>query len=469
MKKILSLVLALILVFSLLPMAAFADEEAASATDLAKVKIYYGSKKSFTLTLNATSGPAYVVANEDGTYGKWTEAEAPADKFMKLEYVAGTPSVVKATMQNFVVDGSDAGASAYTAHTITFLGSAVYNVELEVIGENAMTQTKSSSLKFDNEGTITIFGTGTLSLTQTAAAYSSIRGTYGDLTIKDITLNMTTEPGESNNSAHHCIFMAKGSVTLENVKGTSYSRGGDMIRLGLTDKEAGGDGKGRSSITTDETRTITIKNCELKHTSRTGGMCVAASAAKISGSTLTLTKNSSSGRQIFVPAPVFEGDFSAIAGLAKNADKLDKLKVYNENKLGSYTYIYAVPGIVELLPTEPEVTVPDVTDPDPIVPDATTPDATEPDATEPTPAPTTPAPTTPAESNPATSAPDATQSAGDSADKTDDANEATNTDNKDGNKNNGLVTVVIIIVVLIVLAGGAVVTLLILKKKGIIK
>ena len=455
MKRALTLVLALLLMISLLPMTVLADEEAASATDLAKVKVYTAKKTSFTLTLKADSGAAYVVVNEDGTYGKWTGEGAPTDKFMKLEYVAGTPSVVKATMQNFVADGSDAGSSAYTAHTITFLGSAVYNVELEVIGENAMTQDKSSSLKFDNEGTITIFGTGTLTLNQTGAAYSAIRGTYGDLTIKDITLNMTTEPGESNNSAHHCIFMAKGSVTLENVKGTSYSRGGDMIRLGLTDKEAGGDGKGRSSITTDETRTITIKNCELKHTARTGGMCVAASAAKISGSTLTLSKNSSSGRKFFVPAPVFEGDFTAVGGLLKNADKPEKLKPYKESQLGNYTYMTVVPYATEEETTEetvPEVVNPDNNNSEGNTPEDTTPENTTPENT--TPENTTPAETKPAETTPATTAPAETEP----VDTTDDAEGG-----------NPLVTVVIIIVVLVVLAGAGVATLFILKKKGIIK
>ena len=325
MKKLLTLVLAMLLVISLLPMAVLADEAAAPATDLAKVKIYTASKKSFTLTLNATSGPAYVAVNEDGTYGKWTEAEAPADKFVKFEYVAGTPAVVKATMQNFNIDGSDAGAAAYTAHTIEFLSGAVYNVELELIGENSMIQTKSASIKFSNEGNNTIFGTGSLSLTQTMSASGAIWGNGGDLTFKDVTLKFAVDPG--NASAHHCIFMATGSVVMENVKIPSSSvRGGSLIYLGTTDKVAGGTGKGRSTPTTDETRTVTIKDCDITATSATGNFVKSASPAKISNSTLKLTKTSSSGKNIFEPAPVFEGDFSAIAGLAKNADKLDKLK-----------------------------------------------------------------------------------------------------------------------------------------------
>ena len=455
MKKVLTLILAALLIISLLPLSVLADEAAPLPTDEAKVKVYYGPKKSFTLTLKADTGAAYIAVNEDGTYGKWTEAEAPADKYVKFEYIAGTPGVAKATFKNFQVDASECGAAAYTAHTIEFLTGAVYNVEIELIGENSMVQTKSASIKCSNEGTISIYGGGSLSLTQTMAASGTFWGNAGDLSIKDVTLSFAVDPG--SNSAHHCIFMAKGSVTMDNVKIPSSSvRGGSLIYLGTTDKEAGGTGKGRSTPTTDVNRTITIKNCDITATSGTGNLTKSASPAKISNSTLKLTKTSSSGKSIFEPAPEFEGDFSAIAGLAKNADKLDKLKEYNANKLGSYTYIYAVPGIVELLPKEPEPTVPEVSVPDETTPEVTQPDETTPDATQPQA--TQPQATQPAESKPAESKPAAT---------TPNATEPADTDAEEGG--NPLMTVVIIIVVLIVLAGGAVVTLIILKKKGIIK
>ena len=156
-------------------------------------------------------------------------------------------------------------------------------------------------------------------------------------------LQVLTDPESTNNSAHHGIFMATGSVTLENMKSNSFARGGSMVYLGTTDKEAG-SGKGRSTPTTDETRTITVKNCNITSTTRTGATFLSAAPAKISGSTLKLTKNSSSGKTIFVPAPQLEGNYTAIAGLAKNADKPDKLKEYAEGKLGSYTYILVTPA-----------------------------------------------------------------------------------------------------------------------------
>lgn len=454
MKKVLTLILAALLIISLLPLSVLADEAAPLATDQAQVKIYFSASKNTTLTLKADTGAVYIVANDDGTYAQWTEAEAPTDKYVKFEYIAGTPGVAKATFKNFKVDSTDAGNKGYTCHTFEFRSGASYNVEIEVTGENSITQTKSASIKCSNEGTISIYGNGSLSLTQNGSASGAFWGNAGDLSIKDVTLNFAVDPG--NNSAHHGIFMAKGSVTIDNVKSTSTIKGGGIIFIGTTDKEAGGTGKGRSTLSTDVNRTITIKNSELTVTSGTGSFCRSAAPAKISNSTLKLTKTSSSGNDIFVPAPTFEGDFTAIAGLAKNAEKLDKLKEYNPNKLGSYTYIYAVPGIVELLPKEPEPTVPDVTVPEETTPEVTQPEETTPDATQPEV--TQPQATQPAESKPAESKPAAT---------TPNATEPADTDAEEGGS--PLMTVVIIIVVLIVLAGGAVVTLLILKKKGIIK
>ena len=443
MKKLLSLVLAALLIVSLLPMSVLADEATPPATDQAQVKVYYGAKKTFTLTLKADTGAAYVVANDDGTYAQWTQAEAPTDKYVKFEYIAGTPGVAKATFKNFKVDSTEAGNGGYTCHTFEFRSGAIYNVEIEVTGENSITQVKSASIKCSNEGTISIYGNGSLSLIQNGAASGAFWGNGGDLTVKDVTLNFAVDPG--SNSAHHGIFMSTGSVTIDNVKSTSTIRGGGIIFIGTTDKEAGGTGKGRSTLSTDANRTITIKNSNITVTAGTGSFCRSAAPAKISNSTLKLTKTSSSGSNIFVPAPAFEGDFTAIAGLAKNAEKLDKLKVYQEGKLGSYTYIYAVPGIVDLLPTEPttEATEPEVTEPEVTVPETTVPETTAPEVTQ-------PATTEPAETTPATTAP---------ADTTNDGEEG----------GNPLVTVVIVIGVLIVLAGGGVAALFILKKKGIIK
>ncbi len=409
----------------------------------AKVKCYYASKKSFTLTINPGT-PAYITGSEDLVLTNWTDKEkAPETNFVKFELVEGEPAVMKVTFNNFVVDCSAAGG--YTCHGIEFQSVPLaYDIEMELIGENTMTHTKSACIKYSNNGSMTITGAGSLTLNLTGAASGALWGNGGDLFIKNTTVNLMVDPGESNNSAHHGIFMAMGNVVLENVKSTSTARGGSMVYIGTTDKEAGGTGKGRSTPSTDVTRTITVKDCDITCTTRTGATFLSAAPAKISGSTLKLTKNSSSGKSIFVPAPEFEGDFTAIAGLAKNAEKLDKLKEYNANKLGSYTYIYAVPGIVDLLPTEPttEATEPEVT-----IPEVTIPEVTEP-VTQPTTEATEPA------TQPATEA------------TTPETTEATTPDVSDGTSSGSPLKVVLIIVlVLIVVTAAALVAILVIRKK----
>ena len=178
----------------------------------------------------------------------------------------------------------------------------------------------------------------------------------------------------------------------------------------------------------------------------------AAAPAKISNTTVTVTKTSSSGRAIFVPAPTFEGDYTVIGGLAKNANNFSKLKVYQPSKIGSYTFIYAVPGIQDLIPTEPTTA--------PTEPPVVTQPATEPTEETLPPVATNPA-TTPNETTPAT-----TPSQAAPVETTPDATEPADTQENGGNP---IVAVMITVLVMVGLAAAAVVVLIILKKKGILK
>ena len=446
MKKILTLVLAALLIISLLPLSVLA-EEAPLPTDQAQVKIDYApEKKSFTLTLKADTGAAYVAVNEDGTYGQWTGAEAPADKYVKYEYIAGEPATVKATFKNFNVDCTDIGNSGSSCYTMIFMeGGAPYNILIELIGDNSIMQSRAACLGLSSKGNATITGSGSLTLSSSAGGDSigSIRFAGEELLIKDTTVNFNLEKaaiGLKNG------ILSRGSVTLDNVKSNSTLFSGCMIFLGT-------GAKTEYMYAEDSKYKVTIKNCDINLVGDTGSLCVGGAKPVISNSTLKLTKRSGGTKAFFVPAPVFEGDATVIAGLSQNADKLDKLKVYKESSLSSYTYIYAVPGIVDLLPTEPEVTEPEVTVPEETTPEETTPETTTPEVT--TPEVTTPQATEPAATEPNATEPNATEP----TDTTDDGEEG----------GNPLVTAAIIIGVLVVLAGGGVAALFILKKKGIIK
>ncbi len=432
MKKALTLVLAVLLLIGLLPMTVMAEEAAPLSTDQAQVQIYYGEKQKFDLTLSADTGAAYITVNESGIPAKWEGAEAPADKFVKFEYVAGEPATVKATFQNYNVDLTEFITKGYVYYAFNFLASdTLYNVEIELIGENSITQSAPACIANSSQGTMTITGPGSLSLKSTGFTNGCIQGYGGDLIIKDTTLNLQVELPEGTNAKHHGIYMNIGSVIMEGAKITSKTRGGSVVWLGDATAKTP-----RATVTTDTERKIILKNCEISAESHSGTHFVSASPAEVSGCTITM-KKTATGKAMFDPAPNFVGDYTAVGGLLKNADNPEKLKPYKPSQMSSYGFMSVVPYIVET--------------------EAPTTEATEPE-TEPTTEATQPVdatlPTTEA-TQPETQAP---------------TTEATQPVDTDGESSGSpLKVVVIIIVVLVVLAGAAVAALFILKKKGIIK
>ena len=455
MKKLLTFVLAALLIVGLLPMAAMAEAPAS-----VKVSIYNGVASDFSLTLN-DGDEVYLVAGEENVdLIKWTEAEAPTDKFVKFTYAADT-GIVKTTYQNLVTDQTEAGG--YTCHG-TWYKAGDYAVEIELIGTNSLTHGVSSCIKFENTGDITISGSGSLELNQSSSAPGTIWcAGGGNLIIKNTNLKFSVNPG-SDSALHHGIFMAKGSVAIEGSKIESLTLGGRLVYLGTTDKEAGGkNGAGRYTLTTDATRTIKIKDSEI--IAKAGKTVFSsASPATIENCTMKLTLSGSSG-PVIEPVPTMVGDYTAIGGLAKNADKPDKLKAFDmgtikSSKLSGYTYVNILNYATEEETTEatvPETTPPEVVTPENNTPENNTPDASTPENTTPennTPENTTPAESKPAETTPATTAPAET----DPVDTNDDAEGGS-----------PLKVVLIVMIVLIVVAGGAFATLFILKKKGIIK
>lgn len=433
MKKLLSFILVLCLLAAVLPISAVAEEA------VPQIRCFNGPSKKFSITPSAT--PSYIVSKEDKTFEKWNGAEAPTDNYVKFEMIAGSPTVVKATFHNFNIDNIAAGG--YTCHSIEFLAAA-YDVEIVLEGENSMIHGNSASIKCSNVGKTTISGSGSMYLEQTDQASAPLWVWDGDLLIKDTTLSLKVYPQGSVNSAHQGILSSSGNVTIENCKIKSDTMGGSLVWMGPKDSR-----NSRQNITDDTNRIITVKNCELEIKVNTGAAFAAAAPAKISNTTVTVTKTSSSGRAIFVPAPTFEGDYTVIGGLAKNANDFSKLKVYQPSKIGSYTFIYAVPGIQDLIPTEPTTA--------PTEPPVVTQPATEP--TEP-PVATNPA-TTPSETTPAT-----TPSQAAPVETTPDATEPADTQENGGNP---IAAVMITVLVMVGLAAAAVVVLIILKKKGILK
>lgn len=454
MKKLFALILALCLIVGLMPMAAMAE-----APEEVKVQFYVAKSTKFTLTLK-DGDVAYVTTDADKLASKWEEADAPTDNFAKLEYKAES-ATLDVTFNNFNADMFDAGG--YTCHGIEFYAGE-YAVNLNLVGQNSLRHGNSANMKLHNDGGITITGAGSLEMIMNGSGCGTIWSTCGDITIKDTTVNFNVDPG--NDSMIHAILSTKSykqdaidrKVTIENSKIDAKLRGGNLVFFGEAQQKD--DVNGRYTMDTKSNCQTFIKNCNIV-SKCTSAIVNTKIPAVISNTTWKATTDNAplfAGEGKSVNAPTIEGDFSAIAGLKKNAEKLDKLKVYEPKKLSSYTYLYMVPGKVDLLPTTEPTTEP-----------------TTAPTTEPTEAPTVEAtqPTT-ADKNDATKP---TTSDKNEATKptTADKNEATkpNTSDKNDKNNtteeksgNPLVTILIILIVLIVIAGGTIGVVFYLRNKN---
>ena len=446
-SRILCALLAVFLFASMLPLTASAADPTVTVgfSNIA-------TEKRFSVDV-APGETKYVTTNDAKEFVAWTDAAAPADKFVKLEYPTDGKATLKVTLKNI---NADCTSTAYKSPCIEFKAGE-YAVEIDVVGENSLTHGNSACIFYEAEKGMTITGSGTLNLNNSMSVDGSIWARGGDLLLKNtkININCTIE----NTSIHSAILSAKGNVNIEGCKITSQTSGGALVFMGTMTEKVG-----RHTMDEATDRFVKIKDSEITHTTKVRGFST-KTPVSISNSTIKMTiTGSTSSSSLFTVAPTFEGEYTAIAGLAKNADKLDKLKVFDAKKLGSYTYFYMVPGVVELLPTtqptEPEATTPNATTPDATTPDATTPDATTPDAT--TPDTTNPENVTPtADNNPGESKPD-------DSNKPDESKPATDTDTtgQDGEKGgNALKVVLIIVIVLLVAAGATVGVLFYLKKK----
>jgi hypothetical protein len=447
MKKILILALALFLIVGLVPMTAMAEATAAD------VRFTNPEKAEFTVSVQP-GATAYVTTNDELKFVEHKEAEAPTDKFVKME-LSADGSTLNVTFKNINVNSCDTG---YKLPAVEFKAGS-YAVVLEVIGDNYIVEQRSVCIKNDNDGGMTITGEGTLNLSMSTsddvkgAADGIIHANGGNLVIQNAKLNLRAYT--TGNSWYHGILAAKGNVSIKNSKIDSEIRsGGQLIFMGL-----GSSDKPRSKLDPDTNRFVTIEDSEIISVANMASF-KSATPISITNSTITGKKtgaNEDADKAIFVPAPEFKGEYTAIAGLLKNADKPEKLKVFEPKKLSSYTYFHMVPGIVELLPTteptEPE-TVP--TEPETVPTEPTT------VPTEPTTVPTQPEAPQPEATQPEATQPKATQP---------EATQPEATQPTDNAEEGGspLKVVVIVIAVLVVLAGGGVAALFILKKKGIIK
>ena len=206
MKKLFALVMTLCLLAGLMAVTATAEATAV------KVMFENNTASDFTLTIEP-GATAYVTSDDAKQFIKWTEADAPTDKYVKLE-LSADGATLNATMKNIDVDSS---GTAYTGHAIEFT-EGDYAVVVTLEGENKIQEHNSACIKNNNAGGMTITGAGKLIMNigtaeETGSASGAIWANGGNTTIKNTTLEATINSPSS--SKHHVIYSAKGSTNLE--------------------------------------------------------------------------------------------------------------------------------------------------------------------------------------------------------------------------------------------------------------
>ena len=473
-SKILCALLALCLFASLLPMTVLAADPDITVSFMNK-----GTKTDveqavpgvlINLTIKPGDAAKYVVVNAEGHMTEHTDAAAPADNYIKLEYPADGTATLKVTLKNVNID-SMCENDAYHRPAIEF-GEGAYSISMELIGANKIIDGRSACIKNNNDGGLTITGTADSSLSlfmgsasSFGAAAATLWANGGDLVIKNTTLNF--EIYTHTTSQHNSILSAKGNVLLEKVTvKNKANNGGQLVFTGLATAD-----DPRHTIDPDASRTVTFKDCDID--SQTKGTMIRTTAPVI---LINTTVKAAGTAPLFSTAekalniPTLEGDYGAWGG---KSSKPENAKQYalTENKLWkSSTYIKLLPGKYEL-PTEPDPTTkpttPKETTPKETTPKATTPEATKADATTPEATKadaTTPETTTPKATTPETTKSNATTPETTKSDAT--TPEATKADTgSEKESGNPLTVVLIVIVALVVAAGGALGVILYLQKK----
>lgn len=401
MKRILALALVFCLIACCLPMAATAETtptETTATAVKATVKVRnIDSSKDMTWAI-AVGKTVYVVSDENKGFVKWTGKEPPTDHYAKFEHVGGEPSLLKATLKNLVIDISSDNTKS-TRNAIEFK-EGDYAVEMELIGDNIINNHHASAIKFYNTHGLTIFGDGTLSITQGSAEVSSasagaIWGYGGDMVIK-ANINVSVSSGDTVNP-HHAFLASKGNIIFDGAKISSKTDGGQVAFLGVVNSSSV---RCRNDLDPATDRFIFIKNSEITSNAKHASF-KATNPVTISNSTLTLTKrvtNTDAKYAVFNNPPQFEGEYTAMGGLAT---KPENAKAYNPKKINSYTYFSVLPYAVPTEPTEEE-TVPPTTQPAETQPAETKPVETKPVETK-------PVETKPAETKPTETTPEVTE------------------------------------------------------------
>ena len=267
----------------------------------------------------------YITSDENKDISLWEKTDAPTDNFAKFEMNA-EGNHLDITIKNFHAEDTIMGNWSGATFRLT---EGDYSVTMTVLGENSFSTIHPACIENSSTGDFIITGGGTLSVETKGESPGGIFNYGSNLIMKDITFIGLQTMQET--MSHHVISMSKGgNLTLENVKATFNTNTGSPV---FFSQPKGNDTAGHSNPDMDESRTLTIKNCEISVNQLKGNAFGTFACRKTIIDDQTTLEIFAPNGQPFSVAPTIEGEYTAIGGT-----KPENAKAYNPRKNFSYVF-----------------------------------------------------------------------------------------------------------------------------------
>ena len=237
-KKILGLALALVMIISLLPLTALA-----TPTSSMKVRIYEPNGTSSYFDIGFAAGATEYIVFEDvadatdpnviAATKAIKASTVPEDNYIKMEYSA--EGVFTITLKNVNHKRASSSSPFISAYENTSTGATnVFDIVVNLEGTNKI-EGPNASFKFQNEGTVTIQGSGSLDMVVPQSYKRGIIWCTSNtaLNIKNTTLTATVDGTSSTRYG----IVSKGDILIEDAVVNITSDYGRLLatRDGATD------------------------------------------------------------------------------------------------------------------------------------------------------------------------------------------------------------------------------------------
>lgn len=187
-KRLLALVLALVMIFSLVPVTS-------SAANFAVTLWFHNTTGYAKFEKNPSSTPAYYSV-VDGSVVAW-EGETPPEKnYIKVLYTNTDYPHVELTLNEIDIESNRTDKNTGNAAIyFTWNSGKDYAITINLIGENKISSGMNAGLRVAGKLGTTITGSGSLIMEGTNPDGVILQDNGGDLTFKDTTVNLNNKHG----------------------------------------------------------------------------------------------------------------------------------------------------------------------------------------------------------------------------------------------------------------------------------